>query len=215
VIAPPKIKICGVTIAADALAVAAAGADLIGINLWRGSKRYVSVPHAKKLAAAIRAAAPNLQLAGVFVNATAEAVAAAADEIGLDIVQLHGEETPNDCAIVAAATPAKVWKAVAVGKPADLANLERWPVDAIVVDSPSPMRGGSGLTFDWALAREATAARRDRRLVLAGGLTPENVAGAIAAVTPWAVDVASGVELQPGLKDHAKVRAFVAAARGR
>jgi phosphoribosylanthranilate isomerase len=215
VISPTKVKICGVTIVADALAVAASGAELIGLNLWPGSKRHITVANAKKLASVIRAAAPNLQLVGVFVDATPEAVAAAAEDIGLDIVQLHGDESPNDCAIIAAATQAKVWKAIAVAKPSDLANLARWPVDAILVDTPSPARGGSGMTFDWAIAREATAARRDRRLVLAGGLTPANVAAAIAAVTPWAVDVASGVELQPGLKDHAKLRAFVAAARGR
>lgn len=214
-IQPPKIKICGVTIAADALAVAAVGADLIGINLWSGSKRYVATPHAVRLVRVIRATKPSIQIAGVFVDATAEAIAATVETVGLDIVQLHGDESPNDCAIIAAATPAKVWKAIAVTSPADLADLERWPVDAIVVDSPSVGRGGSGKTFDWAIARDAVAARRDRRLVLAGGLTPDNVAGAIAQVTPWAVDVASGVELQPGIKDHAKLRAFVDAARGR
>lgn len=212
---PPKIKICGVTIAADALAVAAVGADLIGLNLWSGSKRHVSAEHAKKLARVVRASAPAIQIVGVFVDATAEAIAATVEAVGLDIVQLHGDESPNDCAIIAAATPAKVWKAIAVKTATDLADLVRWPVDAILVDAPSAGRGGSGTTFDWAIARDAVAARRDKKLVLAGGLTPANVAAAIAQVTPWAVDVASGVEVQPGIKDHAQLRAFVDAARGR
>ncbi|HEU4728975.1 MAG TPA: phosphoribosylanthranilate isomerase, partial [Kofleriaceae bacterium] len=140
-------------------------------------------------------------------------IAAIARGVGLDIVQLHGDETPGELAQVAAATGLPVWRALAVGGPGDLAGLEAWPVDAFLLDAPSAGRGGAGKVFDWALAQEARRAHPARRFVLAGGLGPHNVAAAIAAVDPWAVDVASGVESAPGIKDLAKLAAFVAAAR--
>ncbi|HET9622139.1 MAG TPA: phosphoribosylanthranilate isomerase, partial [Kofleriaceae bacterium] len=126
---------------------------------------------------------------------------------------LHGDETPDDVALVARATGLPVWKAIAVGSAADLDDLERWPADALLLDAPSAGRGGAGVTFDWALAALARTRYPARRFVLAGGLTPDNVGAAIAATAPWAVDVASGVEHAPGRKDPAKVRAFVSAVR--
>jgi phosphoribosylanthranilate isomerase len=214
---PPtvKVKICGATRVADALAIAAAGADYLGLNLWPGSKRYLPPPDAEALAQAVRSAAPGLALVGVFVNAGFAEIAAATKALGLVAVQLHGDEDPDACARVAAVTGAAVWKAIAVREHADVAAeaLARWPVDAVLLDAPSAGRGGAGVGFDHALARVAVVENPRARVVLAGGLAPETVAAAVAAVGPWAVDVASGVEAHPGIKDHARVAAFVAAAR--
>jgi len=209
-----KVKICGITIAADALVVAASGADYLGLNLWPGSQRYVPLPHAVELAEALHARVPELGLVGLFVDARVEDIVSVAAALGLAAIQLHGDEPPATCERIASATGLPVWKAVAVATAADVDDLGRWPVDAILLDSVSAGRGGSGVAFDWALARRAVEAHPARRIVLAGGLTAATVAGAVAQVTPWAVDVASGVEATPGIKDHAKVRAFVAAARG-
>ncbi len=207
-----KIKICGVTLAEDAARIAAAGADFLGLNFWSGSKRRVSAEVAAAIAAAARAAGP-VQIVGLFVDSGAAEIAAVHARVELDVIQLHGAETPEDAAAVARAVGRPVWKAIAAGAPADLEQLAVWPVDAILLDTPTPGRGGSGLTFDWSLASAARAADPTRRIVLAGGLHAGNVAAAIAAVGPWAVDVASGVEAAPGVKDAAKVAAFIAAAR--
>lgn len=205
-----KIKICGVTQADDASRVAAAGVDYIGLNFWPSSKRYLSPERAPIVAAAARAAGPVL-LVGVFVNASLDHIAAIARDVVLDVIQLHGDESPEDVVAVAQATGRAVWKAIAVGEAGDLARLDAWPVDAILLDAPAAGRGGAGKVFDWSLARDARRMHATRRLVLAGGLGPHNVAAAIGAVDPWAVDVASGVESAPGIKDAAKVAAFVAA----
>jgi phosphoribosylanthranilate isomerase len=209
----PRVKICGVTIAADALAVASTGAQFVGLNLWSGSKRGLTVEHAAELARSVRTGSTSIELVGLFVDETADAIARAVETIGLDVVQLHGDESPALCRAVAAATGVRVWKAIAVRGPDDLDELARYEVDAILLDAPSAGRGGSGTSFDWTLARRAVVADPSRKVILAGGLTPETVAAAVAAVSPWAVDVASGVEVSPGIKDHARVRAFVAAAR--
>ena len=210
-----KVKICGVTLPEDAQAIAAAGADYLGLNLWAGSRRHVAVDHAMRLAAAAReAGAPGFGIVGVFVDAEPIAIAAAATAIGLDAIQLHGDETRATCEAIAAATGVPVWKAVAVRDAADVEGLDAWPVDALLLDAPSPGKGGAGVRFDWTLARRAVEANPARRIVLAGGLTPEVVGDAVAQVQPWAVDVASGVESSPGVKDHDRVRAFIAAARG-
>lgn len=207
-----KIKICGVTLADDAARIAAAGADFLGLNFWSGSRRRVDAPRAAAIAAAARAAGP-VQIVGLFVDAGAAEIGAVHAEVDLDVIQLHGAETPEDAAAIARAVGRPVWKAIAAGAPGDLARFAAWPVDAILLDTPTPGRGGSGLTFDWSLARAARASDPGRRIVLAGGLHPGNVAAAIAAVGPWAVDVASGVEVAPGVKDAARVAAFIAAAR--
>jgi phosphoribosylanthranilate isomerase len=207
-----KIKICGVTRVEDAAWIAAAGADFIGLNFWPHSKRWVDAARAAELAAAARAAGPA-QIVGLFVDATAAEIAAVHARVGLDIIQLHGAETPEDAAAVARAAGRPVWKAIAAGGPGVGETLEAWAVDAILLDTPTPGRGGSGRSFDWSLARAAREREPSRRIVLAGGLHPGNVAEAIAAVQPWAVDVASGVEVAPGVKDAGKVAAFIAAAR--
>jgi phosphoribosylanthranilate isomerase len=214
-----KIKICGVTRIEDAARIAAAGADFIGLNFWPRSKRHVDLERAAALAAAVRGAGPA-KVVGVFVDAGAGEIAAVHARVDLDILQLHGAETPQDAAAAASAAGRPVWKAIAAGGPGDLEHLEAWPIGpigpiaAILLDTPTPGKGGSGERFDWSLARAARLRHPARRLVLAGGLHAGNVADAIAAVQPWGVDVASGVEAAPGIKDTGKVAAFIAAARG-
>lgn len=207
-----KIKICGFTQQGDAAQAAAAGVDYIGLNFWPRSKRYVAPDRALAIATAARAAGAA-QLVGVFVNAPPAEIAQVSRELSLDVIQLHGDETPEDVVIVAQATRCPVWKAIAVGRPSDLDRLDAWPVDAILVDAPTAARGGAGKVFDWTLAREARRVYPARRFVLAGGLGPKNVGAALVELAPWAVDVASGVESAPGVKDPAKVAAFVSIVR--
>jgi phosphoribosylanthranilate isomerase len=209
-----KIKICGVTQADDASRIAAAGVDYIGLNFWPTSKRYLAPERAPAIAAAARGAGP-VRVVGVFVNASPGDIAAIARDVALDVVQLHGDEPPEQAVAVAQATGCGVWKAIAVGEARDLERLDTWPVEAVLLDAPAVGRGGAGKVFDWNLAREARRLHPARSFVLAGGLAPHNVAAAIEAVAPWAVDVASGVESAPGLKDPAKLAAFIAAVRAR
>ena len=208
-----KIKICGVTRVEDAVAAVHAGADFIGINFWPQSKRYVQRERGAELARAVRDAGAA-QVVGVFVDASQTEVATITEHVSLDIVQLHGDETPDTAAAIAQATARPVWKAIAARGPDDVAALAQWSVDAILLDTPTPGRGGSGVTFDWSLARAARAQLPTRPLILAGGLAPDNVGRAVAEVAPWAVDVASGVESAPGVKDVVRITAFVAAVRG-
>jgi phosphoribosylanthranilate isomerase len=207
-----KIKICGVTLVEDAARVAAAGVDFIGLNFWPRSKRRVDADRAAALAAAARGAGPA-RIVGVFVDAAPAEIAAVHARVDLDVIQLHGAETPEAAAAAALAAGRPVWKALAAGAPGDLDALDAWPVDAILLDTPTPEKGGSGVSFDWSLARAARLRHPARRIVLAGGLHAGNIAGAIVAVAPWAVDVASGVEAAPGVKDPARLAAFVAAVR--
>jgi phosphoribosylanthranilate isomerase len=222
------VKICGVTLADDAARVAAAGADFVGLNFWPKSKRYLAPERAPIIAAAARAAGAA-KLVGVFVDAKIEDILQICAVVTLDVIQLHGDETPETCSKVSAAVYRPVWKAIAVGSAKDLDKLDAWPTDALLLDAPSPRarhartdigtelapgRGGAGATFDHRLARDARQRFPAKRIVLAGGLDPGNVAAAIAQVEPWAVDVASGVEAGPGIKDAAKLTAFIAAVRG-
>ena len=208
----PLVKICGITRIEDAEQAAADGADFLGLNFWPGSKRRVSPDTAAPLVVAARTMAPGVQLVGLFVDQSEGEITGIANAVGLDVVQLHGDEPPS---LVAALTTRglRVWKAHAVAGRDEIDGLAAWPADAHVLDAPSAGRGGSGKTFDWALAEAAVAA--GHRIVLAGGLTPDNVAEAVARVRPYAVDVASGVERSPGVKDPARVKAFLAAARTR
>lgn len=209
------VKICGVTRAEDAAMAVTAGADWLGLNFWPPSKRFVSLDAALAVARAARdaadAAGRTVALVGVFVNQPAEDIRRIHSDVGLDHVQLHGDETPEDCAHLAA-TGLSVIKAIALGAAEDLDRLAAYPVTTYLVDTPTPGYGGSGRAFDWSLAR--AACRAGARILLAGGLAPDNVARAVAEVAPLGVDVASGVERAPGIKDAARVRAFVAAARG-
>ncbi|HMG52975.1 MAG TPA: phosphoribosylanthranilate isomerase [Kofleriaceae bacterium] len=209
---PVKVKICGVTRAEDAAGIAAAGIEFIGLNFWPSSKRYLPAERAPEVAAAARAAGA-VRLVGVFVNARVDEVVAIARDSALDAIQLHGDESPAELAAVHRLTGCSMWKAIPVGRPGDLSQLDVWPADAILLDTPTAGRGGSGRVFDWTLARDARRTYPRRQFVLAGGLGPDNVRAAIDAVSPWAVDVASGVESAPGIKDPAKLAAFLAAVR--
>lgn len=203
------VKICGVTLADDAARVAAAGVAYIGFNFWPRSKRYLAPERASLLAGVARASGPA-QLVGVFVDPHLDEVLRIHAAIQLDAIQLHGDESPDFCAQVAHAAKLPVWKAVAVARPQDVEPLQVWPVDAILLDAPTPGRGGAGAKFDHELARQARQKHPARRFVLAGGLDAGTVAEAIARVRPWCVDVASGVEAAPGIKDATKLAAFVA-----
>jgi len=198
------VKICGVTRVEDGLAAVAAGADYVGLNFWSGSRRRVDVARAREIARAVGDAVTKV---GIFVDAPADEVEAVAAEVGLDLVQLHGNESVAYCRGFAA----RAIRVVRVGVAADLDVLADHPASLFLLDAPSAGFGGSGRTFDWTLAAAAHA--HGRRFFLAGGLTPDNVAAAIAAVGPYGVDVAGGVERAPGIKDPDLVRRFVAAAK--
>jgi phosphoribosylanthranilate isomerase len=200
----PRVKICGITRPEDAELAASLGAWAIGFILWPGSKRAADPAVAAGIARALRR---RVEPVGVFVNPTLDEVAHAVEAIGLTHVQLHGDEGPSFCAAVAQRTGARVIKALGIGSAADVRAIERFHTDFHMLDNG---RGGTGRTWDWALIEQRHS---QVPVILSGGLTPENVAGGIAAVRPWAVDVSSGVELEPGVKDHVKVEAFIAAAQ--
>lgn len=209
-----RIKVCGVTLPDDAARVASSGADFIGLNFWPRSKRFVAPERAPMLASVARSTGAA-KVVGVFVDPDVEEVQEITAAVDLDIIQLHGDEGPDTVKRISLATYRPVWKAIAVASSRDLAHLDIWPADAILLDAPTPGRGGAGATFDWNLAREARERYPTINFVLAGGLTPDNVATAIDAVAPWAVDVASGVEAAAGVKDATKLGAFIHAARRR
>jgi phosphoribosylanthranilate isomerase len=195
------VKICGVVRPQDAELSAAAGADAIGINFWPRSKRFIGSLEAAR---EVVRAAGDLLVVGVFVNAALDEVQRALEVV--ELAQLHGDETPE----YAAKLGRRFVRAVRLGGPEALAELESFQCDWYLCDALSPGYGGHGARCDWTLA--AQAARR-KRVVLAGGLGPDDVAQAIQEVAPFGVDTASGVEVEPGIKDPDKVRRFVAAVR--
>lgn len=208
-----RVKICGITLADDAARAAAAGADFLGLNFWPRSKRYLAPERAPLIAAAARGAGQP-KLVGVFVDPDPEEVLEIAKTVDLDIIQLHGDESADLCKRISLAVYRPVWKAVSVASVRDVEHLDAFPVEAVLLDAPTPGRGGAGARFDHNLARHARERHPRIQIVLAGGLTPETVATAIATVEPWAVDVASGVEAAPGIKDAVKLTAFITAVRG-
>lgn len=201
------VKICGITRAEDAEGAVAAGADWIGLNFWPRSKRAVDPEAARALAGAARAAG-QVAVVGVFVDATEDEIRAADAAVGLDFIQLHGDEPPRICTLFGE----RAIKAIRMAENADIAKLDAYPCETVLLDAPSAEYGGSGTTFNWRLARAAS--RTGKRIIVAGGLTPDNVSAAVAAVAPFGVDVASGVESAPGIKDPDLVRRFVRAAKG-
>ena len=202
----PKIKFCGLTDPDDADEAVAAGAWALGVILWHGSERRCSPEVAAQIAATHRR---HVQIAGVFVNATLDRVTRSADEIGLTMLQFHGDEGPSFCAEAARRTGCRVIKAARVQSGADIQALTPFHTDFHLLDSyKAGVRGGTGETFAWEVAR---GHRGTVPLILSGGLTAENVAEAISVVRPYAVDVASGVESAPGRKDPEKLHAFAAA----
>jgi phosphoribosylanthranilate isomerase len=206
-----KIKFCGITRLEDAELAVGAGAWAIGLIFWPRSPRRCDLGAAVEIAAAAKRRA---EVAGVFVNATLDHVAGTADAVGLTILQLHGDEGPAYCAEAARRTGCKVIKAARVRGNADVQALAPFHTDYHLLDSyTAGVPGGTGETFSWEIARGHRGPAHSVPVILSGGLTPDNVAEAIAAVHPYAVDVASGVELSPGRKDPGKLEAFAAAVR--
>lgn len=208
-----RVKICGITRIDDALAAARTGADAIGLVFWSGTPRCVTLDQARAIADAVPA---YVTVVGLFVDPPADAVHAALASVALDLLQFHGDETPDFCASFAR----PYVKAVPVRPGVDLlhyatryAGAKGWLFDAFV---PGGLPGGTGTSFDWS----AVPAGLTHRLILSGGLTPENVGAAIRTVRPWAVDVSSGVEAtgddgkpQKGIKSPRKITAFIAEVR--
>ena len=204
----PKVKICGVTDMHDAELAFELGAWAIGMVFYEGSPRKCSTEQALRITTALRRKA---ELCGVFVDATLEELAQRTDELGLTMLQLHGDEGPAFCAEAARRTGTRVIKAAQVSGPGDVRDLARFHVDFHLLDARAKapgkkdLRGGTGETFDWSLL----AGRRAKTpLILSGGLHQDNVGEAVERVHPYAVDTASGTERAPGHKDEAKLRAF-------
>ena len=200
-----RIKICGITRVEDALLAAEAGADALGFMFFAGSPRSLSAARAREITGELP---PFIARVGVFVNAGREEVLRTVDEAGINVLQFHGDESPEFCASFSL----PVMKALRVKDAASLEAIPRFGKRAILLDAFVPGQlGGSGTRFNWDLA--VRAKEHGRPIVLAGGLTPENVQDAIGKVTPYGVDVSSGVESAPGVKDAAKVREFIQRAR--
>jgi len=193
------VKVCGITNREDAEAAAAAGATALGFNFYPRSPRYIAPERVPEIGAGL-----PVTRVGVFVNEARERVAGIAALAGLDVVQLHGDESPADY-------PAGmvIWKAVRVSQGFDLAAWRDCPADALLLDGPAGLLyGGAGRAFDWRVA-----AACGRKIILAGGLDAENVREAIEQARPWGVDACSRIETAPGRKDHRKMTDFIQAAR--
>lgn len=201
----PRVKICGVTRPGDAMLAAELGAAAIGLMFWPASPRAVTIDRAKEI---VQALPPFVAAVGVFVDEPMEHMLRVADAVGLTALQLHGDEPPS--AYVAA--PRRIIKAIPVGSRDALERAAAVPASAMVLlDAHDPVkRGGTGRTIDWTIA--ASVARR-RPVILSGGLSADNVAQAVQAVTPSGIDVSSGVESAPGRKDPAKLRSLFEALR--
>jgi phosphoribosylanthranilate isomerase len=203
-----RVKICGITNLDDAAEAVRLGAWAIGLIHYGDSPRRVTGAEANSIAAAFRR---KCEVVGVFANPELDEVARVVEDSGLTMVQLSGDEGPSFCAEVARKTGVKVIKAIHVTSAADIHAAEAFRTDLHLFDTGGKgLWGGTGETFDWALLRDR---RSDVPAVLAGGLRPDNVAEAIAVTHPRAVDVASGVEAEPGRKDHALMAEFFAAAK--
>ncbi|MHB9024307.1 MAG: phosphoribosylanthranilate isomerase [Armatimonadota bacterium] len=202
-----RVKICGITQPDDALLAAEFGADALGFIFYPKSPRYVTPEAAREI---IERLPPFVTPVAVVVNETAEEIHRVMTISGCQVVQLHGDEPPE---LIETLTWPAI-KSCAVSAPDDLAPIARYPLArAILLDTRvAGQYGGTGQTFDWTIAREAR--RYGKPIILAGGLTPDNIADAIRAGEPWAVDVSSGVEQEPGKKDPEKLRRLFVAIRG-
>ncbi len=218
------VKICGLTQLEQAAPLVRTGVDAIGINLHPSSPRRVSFEQAGELLAAVRreaaAAGRPIELVALLAASQGEQAISRCRELGFDWVQLHGAEGDGGWSQRVASARAAgaesqfcgVFRAVGIGSEADLELAARSPGERVLLDAKVPgQAGGTGQRFDWRLARELSARRR---VILAGGLTPENVAEAIRVAAPWGVDAASSLEVSPGVKDLERCRAFAMAARG-
>ncbi len=198
--AATRIKICGITTLDDARCAVAAGADALGFVFYPKSPRYITAAAAGKIVAALP---PFVATVGLFVNMADSKIQQTMETARLNVVQLHGDELPEDCLIPGY----PVVKAVRVKSTDSLNGIDRYQVSALLLDAWNDENyGGTGEKFDWQLAKTFTA---DCPVILAGGLNPDNVAAAIGTVHPYAVDVSSGVEASPGKKDHDKIYQFI------
>jgi len=201
-----RIKICGITRVEDALTAVRLGADALGFIFVPASPRYIRPADAAEI---IKKLPPFVSKVGVFVNEAPNLVIETSRTAGIDIAQLHGDETPEYCA----GFPMPVIKVFSVGADFDPSVMRRYNAAGYLLDTWDPKkRGGSGNTFDWSIA--AKACGKHDTVILSGGLNPSNVREAIEAVHPYAVDLNSGVEISPGVKDHDKIKAAVSAVKG-
>ncbi len=200
------VKICGITNLEDALAAVECGADALGFNFYERSPRYIEAAAARQIIAQLP---DSVLTVGVFVNETTEAVEAIANEADVKALQLHGDESPGYCMAFGGWF---VIKALAVSDTFDVQRIKVYDVGAILLDASHPsLRGGTGKVADWSVAQRAN--ELGKRIVLAGGLGPENVQDAIATVKPYGVDACSGLEAAPGKKDHERLKSFMEAIR--
>jgi len=200
----PRVKICGITNLEDALHAAACGADALGFVFYAGSPRCVEPDHARQIIARLP---PLLTTVGLFVNEDPDRIRAIIALCGLNVVQLHGDELPAECSF----PPARAIKALRLESGVDLASLAAYPVSALLLDACVPGQfGGTGQRCDWGMAARIA---EKHRVILAGGLSPDNVTQAVSQVRPYGVDVSSGVERQPGQKDPEKVARFIRLAK--
>jgi phosphoribosylanthranilate isomerase len=200
-----KVKICGITTLEDALHAVRAGADALGFVFFEASSRYISPEQAASI---ISALPPFIQVVGLFVNAEIECVNSTADFCRLDIVQLHGDEPPAYCNMIRR----RVIKAFRIKDITSIDPIKNYRVAGMLLDAfSSKAYGGTGQTFNWEVAKEAG---QYGPVILAGGLTPDNVGLAVEKVSPYGVDVSSGVETTPGRKDPEKVSEFIRRSKG-
>ncbi|MGO9571284.1 MAG: phosphoribosylanthranilate isomerase [Desulfomonilaceae bacterium] len=209
---PIRVKICGITRLVDAHAAVSSGAQALGFVFHPSSPRYIAP---EKAAVIINTLPPFTMAVGVFVNIPAIEVETIADQCGLHAVQLHGEESPEECA----SYKRPVIKAIRFDPAKGNLGLSRYAVSSILVDAGvAGAWGGTGVPVDWELLNQFLETESEtirRRLVLAGGLSPHNVREAVNLVKPFAVDVSTGVEVEPGIKDHQKIKEFINAIRNR
>ena len=206
-----RVKICGITNRADAEEAIALGADALGFNTWRGGKRFIDL---ERESAWLAGLPPFVGRVALLVNAPLAEAERVARLPFIDALQLHGDEDAAYCAEVARLGVCFV-KALRVREAADVASANSFSTPHVLIDAHvAGLFGGTGVRVDLALAEELRQRHPGLTLILAGGLTPENVADAVRAVRPYAVDVSSGVEATPGRKDRARMRAFVDAVRG-
>ncbi len=199
-----RVKICGITNREDALCAVEEGADALGFIFYAPSPRYIPPERAGEI---IRDLPPFVTPVGVFVNEDRERITSVAASAGLRAIQLHGDESPQDCQ----GYPVPVIRALRVGEGFDPETMTAYPVETFLLDTAKAgLYGGTGETFDWTFAKGASSYGR---IILSGGINPDNVAEAICSVRPYAVDCGSGVEAEPGRKDHKKVAAFFQAVR--
>ncbi len=197
-----RIKVCGITELEDALCAVELGAWALGFIFYPGSKRYIEPRRAAEI---IERVPPFVTTVGVFVNQDRNHILRALDVARFDVCQLHGDEPPSLCREL----PVKTIKAFRIGGRLDPAGVEAYPCDAVLFDTAAPGGwGGTGRRFDWTLLRGVP---RTRPLILSGGLDPDNVGRAVREVSPYAVDVCSGVEIRPGKKSADKIKRFIEA----